>query len=158
MYSNNKELHFMTKQLIISISLSALFLLGCDKKEEPQPLIQVEEKVSLLIKERSLTNSKRHKVNLYFITQVGCGACKKIKEYMKNPTIKAFMEKDFIVTEVDITDKEELPFEWMKPFATPTLYFFDSKENEIIDPTVRRMSEKDFTDTLHSVLEIRDMD
>lgn len=77
---------------------------------------------------------------------------------MKNPTIKAFMEKDFIVTEVDITDKEELPFEWMKPFATPTLYFFDSKENEIIDPTVRRMSEKDFTDTLHSVLEIRDMD
>ncbi|HIP60854.1 MAG TPA: hypothetical protein EYH01_10555 [Campylobacterales bacterium] len=125
----------MLKLLLITLTL---FFLGCDKKIEPKP--------------------EQDKVNMIFITQVGCGACEQIKGYMKKPDIKAILDKDFIVKEVDITNKEDFPFKWMQPYATPTLYFFDKKDHEIIDHTVRRMSEKDFTDTLEEVIDIRDMD
>ena len=125
----------MLKVLLITI---ALFFLGCDKKVEQKPELD--------------------KVNVVFITQVGCGACEQIKSYMKKPDIKSFLDKNFIVKEIDITKKEDFPFKWMQPYATPTLYFFDKKDHEIIDHTVRRMSEEDFTNTLKEVIDIRNMD
>ena len=143
---------------VIMISVLAWGILGCEKKSEVKVPEVVQSKVSKLTQSPSKTNSTRNKVNIYFITQVGCGACEQIKGHMKKPAMKTILEDDFIVTEVDITKKEDLPFVWMKPFATPTLYFFDEKENEIIDMVVRRLDEKAFSDIIEEVLEVRDMD
>jgi hypothetical protein len=42
---------------------------------------------------------------------------------MEDEDTKDFLAKDFIVTEIDITQKEKFPFSWMEPVATPTLFF-----------------------------------
>jgi thioredoxin-related protein len=150
----------MWSMVIIMIVL----LLGCDKKPDIQSpktkqvnLEQKEERVKLK-KVHVVGNPKQYKVNMYFISQGGCGACEKVNAYMQKPEIKALLEKEFIVTEVDINFKEELPFAWMKPFATPTLYFFEPNGDEIVDPIVKRLSEKEFVAILKNVIEIRDMD
>ncbi len=148
---------YMYRLLCISLLIGGLFV-GCNAKEEESQPQKVIKKEGVLQKERSLTNPKRYKINMFFISQTGCGACEKVREYMQEKDIKRWMKKDFIVTEVDINFKEDLPFSWMKPFATPTLYFFDGNENEIVDAVVRRMSREDFVTTLKKVIEIRDMD
>jgi thioredoxin-related protein len=159
----------MYKKLFLVFVILVPFL-GCEKKVSQEsikePLIKSkitktqeedDEKVKLT-KVKSLTNPKKYKLNLIFVTQVGCGACEKVKEYIQEDEIKDFIDKDFIVKEVDINFKEELPFEWMQPYATPTLYFLDDKNEEVIDTVVARLTRKQFTDKMHEALDMRDMD
>ncbi len=143
-------------------TIMIVLLAGCEKKTEvtSSPLKQEsqEESRSILKKEHSISNPKQYKVNMYFISQGGCGACEKVNEYMQKPEIKAFLEDEFIVREVDINFKEELPFAWMKPFATPTLYFFTPEGDEVVDAVVKRLGEEEFVSILKNVIEIRDME
>jgi thioredoxin-related protein len=108
--------------------------------------------------EVSITNPKQEKINLIFVTQSGCGACKQIKEYIKENEVKNILKKDFNLYEVDINFKEELPFEWMKPVATPTLYFLGKKDDEIIEHITKKFSKKEFIQKLKEAVIMRDMD
>jgi len=165
----------MYKKLFLFIVVSFLFI-ACGTKTPAQKSEHVEKTVVKketvkekeedseederikLTKVHSLSNPKKFKLNLILVTQVGCGACEKVKEYMKEEDVKTFIDKDFIVQEVDINFKEELPFSWMQPYATPTLYFLDDKNEEVIDTVVARLTKKQLTDKMEEALEMRDMD
>ena len=143
-------------------TIMMVLLAGCEKKTEvtssPLKKESQAESRSILKKEHSASNPKQYKVNMYFISQGGCGACEKVNAYMQKPEIKVWLEKEFIVTEVDINFKEELPFAWMKPFATPTLYFLEPNGEEVVDAVVKRLVEEEFVSILKNVSEMRDME
>jgi thioredoxin-related protein len=129
------------------------------KQEKKQKILEDDGDEKIKLKQvPSLTNPKKFKLNFILVTQVGCGACEKVKEYMQEEDLKAFIDKDFVVQEVDINFKEELPFPWMKPFATPTLYFLDDKNEEVIDTVVARLTKKQLIDKMKEALDMRDMD
>jgi len=108
--------------------------------------------------EVSITNPKQDKINLIYITQAGCGACKKVKEYIQEDDVKEILKNNFNLYEVDINFIEELPFSWMKPVATPTLYFLGKKDDEIIGHITKRFSKKEFIQKLKEAVIMRDMD
>ena len=166
----------MNKNLFLVFFVAVVFFIACEKKAPKEQIVQKsveqaivksetvkveddeDEESIKLTKVKSLTNPKKYKLNLIFITQVGCGACEKVKEYMKEEDVKSFIDKDFIVQEVDINFKEELPFSWMQPYATPTLYFLDDKNEEVIDTVVARLTKEELTEKMEEALEMRDMD
>ncbi len=66
--------------------------------------------------------------------------------------------KSKTIAKVDMNFKEYLPFKWMNPSATPTLYFLNENEDEIIDTVVKRLNRDEFSKILKEVVEVRNMD
>lgn len=96
------------------------------------------------------------KIQLYFVYREGCPACEQLTQVMHRGDITAILDRDFEITRVHIRDKDALPKVWMRPFRTPTVYFLDKKQEELIS-SIHNMSARRFKATLLEAIEARDL-
>jgi len=96
------------------------------------------------------------KIQLYFVYREGCPACEQLTGVMHRADIAAILDRDFEITRVNIRDKDALPKIWMRPFRTPTVYFLNKKQEELIS-SIHNMSARRFKTTLLEAIEARDL-
>ena len=127
-----------------------------DANQSNQPTVKTQGRsVSISSRPEAAKNTSR-KIQLYFVYRDGCPACEQMKQLMRRDDIEAILEKDFEITRVNIRDKEALPKVWMRPMRSPTLYFLDQKQEELIS-SIHNMSAHRFKETLKEAIEARDL-
>ncbi len=149
---------------------TVLLLSGCMEYLAPKPTVNVYyiqdnnksnyprvktqgEHVSISSRpEKSISK----KIQLYFVYKDGCPACEQMKQTMRRDDIEVILDRDFEVTRVNIRDKAALPKVWMRPMRSPTLYFLDQKQEELIS-SIHNMSAHRFKETLKEAIEARDL-
>ncbi|MDD5406077.1 MAG: hypothetical protein PHE73_03940 [Sulfurovaceae bacterium] len=130
----------------IMIMMSALTMISCSNSADNKTSSASEAASSQNIKTVS------GKINILFVTQDGCGACKHVKSIMQRTEIKTILSKKFNVIFVDISEVGKLPKGLETPYGTPTLYFIDSKNEQLIDPMIGGKDEANFKDTLNEAI------
>lgn len=96
------------------------------------------------------------KINMIFVTQNGCGACERLKAVMQRESIKSILTSKFNVIFIDISKAGELPKGLEEPYGTPTLYFIDSSNEQIIGPMVGGKDETNFKEVLEEAIDAYD--
>ena len=129
------------KKLLVGIAMAILALNGCTGTA---PAVHAD--------------GSAKKIDLYAVYQDGCPACAMMKQSMKSTRVQDLLSKEFTVHIYDISQKESLPKVWMRPTYTPTLYFLDSNQKELISSTDRAMSPDRLLATLRSAVEARDLE
>jgi len=130
------------KSILTSISIAFFMFSGC---ASTSPALK-------------MSASGKSRIDLYAIYQDGCPACAMMKQSMKDPRVQELLSREFTVHISDISDKESLPKAWMRPVYTPTLYFLDSNQKELISSTDKAMSPDRLLMTLKSAVEARDLE
>jgi len=96
------------------------------------------------------------KINMIFVTQNGCGACERLKAVMQRETIKPLLASRFNVIFIDISKAGGLPKGLEEPYGTPTLYFIDSNNEQLIGPMIGGKDETNFKDVLEEAISAYD--
>ena len=130
------------KSVLIGISMMFLMFSGC---AGTSPALKTSA-------------SGKSRIDLYAVYQDGCPACAMLKQSMKDPRVQELLSREFTVYISDISDKESLPKAWMRPVYTPTLYFLDSNQKELISSTDKAMSPNQLLMILKSAVEARDLE
>jgi len=94
------------------------------------------------------------KIQMIIISQAGCRGCERIEEYLGYKKFKDLIATHFTVTKLHISEANKLPKGLEEPFGTPTIYFLNSKNQQIIEPMVGGKSEENFMDVLLEVIEV----
>lgn len=102
------------------------------------------------------TSASHQKIDLYAVYKNGCEACVFMKKSMQDPQVQALLTKEFNVHISDIKDKDSLPKAWMRPAYSPTFYFLDSNQKELIS-SINAQSPSQLLATLKSAVEARDL-
>jgi len=127
-----------------------------DANQSNQPTVKTQGD-SISIRSRpEASKSISNKIQLYFVYKDGCPACEQMKQTMRRNDIEAILDRDFEITRVNIRDKAALPKVWMRPMRSPTLYFLDQKQEELIS-SIHNMSARRFKETLKEAIEARDL-
>ncbi|MBN2721742.1 MAG: thioredoxin family protein [Campylobacterales bacterium] len=96
------------------------------------------------------------KINMIFVTQDGCGACERLKAVMQREAIKPILASKFNVIFIDISKAGVLPKGLEEPYGTPTLYFINSNNEQIIGPMVGGKDETNFKEVLDEAISAYD--
>ncbi len=96
------------------------------------------------------------KINMIFVTQNGCGACEKLKAVMQRESIKSILASKFNVIFIDISKIGQLPKGLEEPFGTPTVYFIDSNNEQLIDTMIGGKNEANFKEVLEEAISAYD--
>jgi thioredoxin-related protein len=133
----------------IIIITSALLMISCGDSANKNTSVS-ETASSQTIKTVS------GKINILFVTQNGCGACEYVKAIMQKNEIKSILANKFNVVFIDISKAGELTKNLETPYGTPTLYFVDSKNEQLIDPMIGGKDESNFKDVLSEAISAYD--
>lgn len=125
---------------IISSLLLAIFISACVPSN-------IEPKTDIVTSQ---------KIDIYAVYQDGCPACTMMKTSMRDPRVQSLLSSEFTVHTYDIRDKESLPKVWMRPVYTPTLYFLDRNQKELIS-SINAQTADQLLLTLNSAIEARDL-
>lgn len=129
-----------------------------DLNQSQQPKIQVDENnINISSIPKRVANVSSNKIKMYFVYKDGCPACDFMKKAMRRDDIEAILDKDFEIIRVNIRDKYMLPKAWMRPFRSPTIYFMDKNQEELIS-SIHGMSARRFKQTLLEAIEARDLE
>ncbi len=96
------------------------------------------------------------KINMIFVTQHGCGACERLKAVMQREAIKTLLSSKFNVIFIDISKAGQLPKGLEAPFGTPTVYFIDSNNEQLIEPMIGGKDETNFKEVLEGAISAYD--
>jgi thioredoxin-related protein len=96
------------------------------------------------------------KINMIFVTQHGCGACERLKAVMQREAIKTLLSSKFNVIFIDISKAGQLPKGLEAPFGTPTVYFIDSNNEQLIGPMIGGKDETNFKEVLEEAISAYD--
>jgi len=127
-----------------------------DTNQSNHPVVKTEDGHIAVTTADKVKKTPSKKVQLYFVYREKCPACEQLKQVMRRSDIAAILDKDFEITRVNIRDKSALPKVWMRPFRTPTLYYLDGRQEELISST-HNMSARRFRATLLEAIEARDL-
>lgn len=127
-----------------------------DTNQSNYPVVEAKSRRISISTANKVKPSPSNKIPLYFVYREGCPACEQLTEVMHRADIRAILERDFEVVRVNIRDKYALPKVWMRPFRTPTVYFLNKKQEELIS-SIHNMSARRFKATLLEAIEARDL-
>ncbi len=128
-----------------------------DANQSNQPTVKTQGDSISISSRPEASKSVSHKIQLYFVYKDGCPACEQMKQTMRRDDIEAILDRDFEITRVNIRDKAALPKVWMRPMRSPTLYFLNQKQEELIS-SIHNMSVRRFKETLKEAIEARDLE
>jgi thioredoxin-related protein len=74
----------------------------------------------------------QEKIDIWFVHRRGCLACKQMKARLVNPQVAKILRRSFRVHMVDAREQELLPDSSLRTRVYPTLYFLDSRGDEIV--------------------------
>ncbi len=123
-----------------------------DQNQSNYPRVKTEGRHVSISTASTYKERPSKKIQLYFVYKEHCPACEQLKQVMRREDIAVLLDKHFEITRVNIRDKEALPKVWMRPFRTPTLYYLDSEQKELISST-HNMSARRFKTTLLEAIE-----
>jgi len=93
------------------------------------------------------SNSVGNKVIIYDIKRKGCPACVYQERVFKVKEVKELLDRDCEVIYVDINEQDNLPKEWMRTNATPTVHFVDANNKKLI-PSIHSVQPYQFRDAI----------
>jgi thioredoxin-related protein len=130
---------------ILTVVLFSMIFLSCESK------VASEEKREISSYEKAIAKVKKsNKLVMLKLTSEDCHFCKKMdREVLEDKEIALFLDKNFILVEIDIK-KERLPLA-LEYKVTPTFFFIDKNE-KIIYKMQGSWNKKDFMDLLEIVL------
>jgi thioredoxin-related protein len=134
------------KKIVVMIFFSMVFL-SCESKvsSEEKTHISMYQKALSLVQEKDSSTLVMLK-----LTSQECHFCKKMdKEVLADASVHTFIEKHFIVVDIDVKN-EEVPLN-LTYKVTPTFFFIDKHEN-VIYKIQGSWNKKDFIDLLEMVL------
>ncbi|MDY0195142.1 MAG: thioredoxin family protein [Sulfurovaceae bacterium] len=140
------------KYLVASVMVVATFAItSCSDTAKENKTVAVSENMSS--KDIKTVSGK---INMIFVTQHGCGACERLKTVMQREAIKTLLASKFNVIFIDISKAGELPKGLEEPFGTPTVYFIDSKNEQLIGPMIGGKDETNFKEVLEEAISAYD--
>ncbi|MFA5501681.1 MAG: thioredoxin family protein [Sulfurovaceae bacterium] len=136
---------------VVTLVAGAFMMTSCSDTAKENKTATVSENVTS--KDIKTVSGK---INMIFVTQHGCGACEKLKAIMQREAIKTLLTSKFNVIFIDISKAGELPKGLEEPFGTPTVYFVDSKNEQLIGPMVGGKDETNFKEVLEEAINAYD--